>query len=293
MNKNMAKAIRKIMARFGLSVELINESFVDYRNQAFHPRLATVYNKPIVILAEVKDSRWKANGKPIDVTHPLVQILRQAVDSSSQCEFEKSIRDKIFNYYADYQPVGLWECIGVDYSSRFDCFPLPCNTNNPPWPWSLHTYEKKEKTAIMINRRMVKKLASEHGVQHWGPSSSEKIEAEIFKFGKLFDSIRMNGFTDFPSNRGGFVEVDVLMNRTGDWSWMVEQGQHRVMMCAALDIAEINIRVRRVLTEESIEYFPYVVNGLYSVDEAEKIFHRIIGNKEKLMQEPIFPDLYN
>ncbi|EWH01111.1 hypothetical protein Q427_15315 [Halomonas sp. BC04] len=66
---------------------------------------------------------------------------------------------------------------------------------------------------------------------------------------------------------------------------MIEQGQHRVMMCAVLDIAEINIKVRRVLTEEAIEYFPHVISGLYSLDQAGDIFHRVIGKKNMLVSK--------
>ncbi|WP_155833552.1 hypothetical protein [Halomonas sp. BC04] len=285
MNKQIVKTVRKILSSVGLSIYAVNESFVDFRYQFPDPRIAAVYYKPVVMMAKVKDARWKANGSAIDHTHPIVKILRQAADSSDRSKFEKLIRNQIFDYYADYQPSGLWECIGINYSSKFDELPLPSHTNNPPWPWSLYTYLKDEKSAVIKNGKLVKSLAKEHGVQHWGPSSRSKIEAEIWKFGRLFESIRRNGFIDSPSHRGGFVEADVLVNNEGDWRWMIEQGQHRVMMCAVLDIAEINIKVRRVLTEEAIEYFPHVISGLYSLDQAGDIFHRVIGKKNMLVSK--------
>jgi hypothetical protein len=261
-----------------MNIYVINDSFVNFRGQFKDPRVARAFHKPVVMMAEIKHARWKGNGIAFDNEHPLVRILRNSASAKSRKMFEESIRSDVFKYYADYQPAGLWECVGVDYSPKFDSLPLPSHTHNPPWPWSLFDYQmkNKEKTAIMRNGKVLKALTKDHGVQHWGPSSNEKIEAEIWKFGRLFESIKESGFKDFPNQPAGFVEADILMNKKGEWRWMVEQGQHRVMMCSALDIPTINIKVRRVLTKETVEYFPRVMDGLYSIDQASHIFDRVV-----------------
>ena len=97
--------------------------------------------------------------------------------------------------------------------------------------------------------------------------SKEMAESQVLQSVKLFESIKRFGLlpkSDSPSFH--------ILVRGNKWKWYMSQGNHRAYIIYILKYKFISGIVDSVILKERSHLWPNVLNGLYSVEEAEIVF---------------------
>ena len=119
-----------------------------------------------------------------------------------------------------------------------------------------------------------------HGVQQYGPVSTEKINLEANRLDAVLDSIKRNGFL----SRYGFVRGYLLENCSAEKKFVVTGGQHR--MAALAFLGEENVPVMferqwpRVIKRSEVHKWPHVIAGNISHEDALRIFDSYFRSSE-------------
>jgi len=112
------------------------------------------------------------------------------------------------------------------------------------------------------------------GLLFFGPVSDVKIEIESKRYAKLLESIEKKGYNR-SNESDGDIEGGILINSNNDWRIIVNGGQHRAIVLAALGYETIPVRVSRNVYEAEVNYWPNVISGLYTKKGALKLFRTI------------------
>lgn len=161
---------------------------------------------------------------------------------------------------------------------NLDAGDLPRHYDFPAWtavlPWDTETPEEREKTfpdAVRSNRK-------EHGINLKHESPREIMRANFDSFAwshgnqlaDLAHSIHRTGWHPTPIRSLPKIQ---LLDRLGDFRWkMGDEGNHRVSVASALGSDDIEVCVERVVSQAHAPIWPNVVNGVYSIDGALKVF---------------------
>ena len=273
LRASLLKFCRKILEEHRYNVTQISMQHIDAREGFNDPRAIGFYGKPVVIDAPLEWARWKAWGSPFDQQNPLVKIVRKSMQSLE--DPYNILYASLQDYYYTVQPSCMEECMGFDRAYFGTEFPQPSHTHATRWPWVDIPFDKRELTPVYKNQKMVYEEASEHGVQHWGPITEEKLETEAYKFHRLIGSIRTRGFLSRPNAADGYIRAQVLYRHGRGWRWIPIQGQHRVIVCAAMDMDVIPIKAVSLVRFEDMAFWPLVRDGVFSYDDAAKAFDRV------------------
>lgn len=243
---------------------------VDLRDRTEDPRTARYFDKPIVIEAPVAHARCKRMPRALDHTHPFVRAVLEAV---TQIDPRKSMKRTLAQYYACVQPTTHLDCLGIPEPGWSVCPKPPQCVHNTVLPWSDLTDTEKGLTAIVRSGKPVLAPVAEHGNQHVGPVSDEKLELEARKLHSLMESIASRGLYRHNGDDGDIL-VDVLWASANEWRWMVRQGQHRAAVAAALGYTTVPVRVATVIERDEFTVWPNVTSGLYPPELALQVFDR-------------------
>ena len=152
----------------------------------------------------------------------------------------------------------------------------------PAWaavlPWDRETPPEKLKNFPM----MVLRNRAESGMNVKGISADQimkidHMESHAKQFFSLKCSIQKKGYRpDFL-----FEEPTAnLFNYDGDWRWMVAgNGNHRIETISSLGYTETKIRVISMVDRRYAAFWPNVVRGYFTKNEALHIFDAIFEGK--------------
>lgn len=90
---------------------------------------------------------------------------------------------------------------------------------------------------------------------------------------KLIKSIREKGIQKL--NKSELPRVIVLINNFREWRWIIKAGTHRSYIFYFIGLKQFSAIIDDVIYRESLESCYNVKNGLYSLEEAKKIFDGI------------------
>lgn len=117
--------------------------------------------------------------------------------------------------------------------------------------------------------KIEKGLPANHGHQHHGPVSDQKIALEASHLDRLVNSFKSKGLLDKGDYPSGHFIVD---DETGDWAFYVKDGQHRVAVMAHLGYETVTVTAggapMSAVTSATARHWPMVRRGLLSEDEA-------------------------
>ncbi|MEW6655181.1 MAG: ParB/Srx family N-terminal domain-containing protein, partial [Bacteroidota bacterium] len=94
---------------------------------------------------------------------------------------------------------------------------------------------------------------------------------EALRIEYVLKQVYNKGYMRWNSSEGD-VRATALVNESGEWRWLITAGNHRASAASALGYEEIPIRVNLVISRTHVKYWPHVVNGLYSEEDALKVF---------------------
>jgi len=156
----------------------------------------------------------------------------------------------------------------------------------PPWsyvlPWENTDINFKLKNYESSQRVKREQKALEYNFQNRNVKenyiySFEMAESQVMQSIKLFESINKFGFRpqlDLPSFH--------ILIKGKEWKWYMSQGNHRAYILYILKFKFIYGTVDSVIIREKSHLWPNVLNGLYSVEEAEIVFDYLFDAKRAI-----------
>ena len=98
--------------------------------------------------------------------------------------------------------------------------------------------------------------------------SKKSLESKVNQMKKLFKSIKCHGLKKNTS----LPKINILID-ANEWRWfMGDAGNHRSYICSCFDFELFESRVSSIINKREVNSWPNVINGTYSVKEAESIF---------------------
>ncbi|MBE9111271.1 hypothetical protein IQ273_17840 [Nodosilinea sp. LEGE 07298] len=251
-------------------------SQIDVRQDTNSYRKLYQYGKPVVVDMSIEKMRWKALATKFDYCHPFVYAVKQACEGDENLNFEV-LCNELKKYYELVQPRSMSDCLDFQIQAEF---PKPQHTHNTRWPW-IDEKSISDGLSPVIQGNKIKKLsAREHGVQHWGPVSHEKLLTEAIKLLRLYESIKEKGYKkEMLDYTDSIVRVYILEKENLEWVAVPIQGQHRVSVASAMGIKSVPVRVMFVIRRVDVELFPLVTKGIFGKEDALSIFDSFFERK--------------
>ncbi len=272
--------IKSILAKTGYKIQRLKTNIpIDIRSNSNHP-ISLMYLsslQPVLVSAPIKLGR----GFPLfslsaEGSHPYILAIQTMMHMSSNNK--NIIKSVLQDYYNCMQPKNAAELLGLElYESTVFL-------NEPSWgalmPWQNHTisaWKKLHKEFVHKENLLMKvDLGIEAGWAWVGPVNNKKLNIEVVRLKKIYDSINQNGYKRNNSIDGD-ITADVLVGSNGEWCWQAIRGQHRAVVLCAIETKEIPIRIERIIRRDDVDLWPGVQSGLFRRDEALKVFDMIMS----------------
>lgn len=243
--------------------------------------------KSIVIEIDLKNGR---TNNWFDLKDSSLDPGIFAVRSALKKKFtNETLYKDILNTLRDYKSV--IKCKNAAYSLNIDSFEEN-NIKKFSWwnmiyPWDDISFEENEKNYPY----QVKKNRLENGMKILS-NDPKKILEEDFKnsldshtkqYISLLNKIMKQG-VKFGS-KYGYITAEIFISKN-KFCWKTgKEGNHRVAVCAALGLEKIPVLVTKVIRLDELEYWPNVIKGRFSKDQAKKIFLDIFDAKPQKINE--------
>lgn len=188
----------------------------------------------------------------------------------------------LYSFHKSWQPANAAEALGLDPNDAHPDLatspPLGCVL---PWmPYNPLEYASFWASIITADYKAHGyKLDASHGWKVWGPVSQEAGQAEFVRLIKAYGSIKRDGYRRRDNYDGDITGT--LLSSGPEYRVMINTGQHRVAVLAALEYRAAPIRIALPHVRRSeVEAWPNVQKKLFSVEQALDIFDRIFSGHQ-------------
>ncbi len=179
-------------------------------------------------------------------------------------------------YYAKVQPVSALEVLDLEPADAPGL--VGAAPTDYVMPWAHVTPEEirisRQRVAVFEGLQNGFSVDPSDGMTTFGPVKPAKLSMEALRIKRLAQSVKTKGFLGL----GGREPLQVCaLRRDRECRWLVQHGQHRFAMAAALGIEKVPAQVTQVIRREDAAFWPNVVNGSYTAAGAEKLFDRFFA----------------
>lgn len=255
----------------------IGKTLVDFRNTINHPMLlkySEIYDEALINAPIIKGR--VAPNFILAKNSPFYLAAQKGILNTS------SLKENIFNslndFYKKFQPKSIadWFQLNTDSDQLL---------KNEAWasvlPWRARTLKNYKEVieAGTYKDNLSNKLDMniyESGWAYCGPVDKKKCDIETTRIFNLINSIRNNGYLRH-NDKDGDIIATVLVNEKGEWVWLITNGYHRAAVIAALGNKTVPIRINLVIRRDEADFWPQVITGTYTKEEALKIFDNIFN----------------
>lgn len=268
--------IQGVLGRHGYRFQRISP--LDLRlSEKSPPELVFQHSKNLFrsLLVEVPLARCRSSlGVAPDERHAFVSTLIDGVPNT----YEGS---KLECYYRHCRPSTAAEVLGISPSDAPGFSQISPLSYLMPWYGGqpLEILARREIRMVEEAAEFGFDLANSDGLTHFGPVSPEKGALEIRRLGKLYRSMKEQGFIRSDAERGD-VSGALLTDSTGAWCVYVGYGQHRIAVAAALGLKFIPIRIGSpAVKREEVMYWHQVLEKRITPDGALAVFDRVMSGE--------------
>ena len=229
-------------------------------------------------LSKCRTNRWF--GMSGDSLDPFIFMINNSIKQNLK---GNELYANILKFLKENQFLGLAKNaaehldIDSDLSEKIANYPWWAAVN----PWDNRTFEDQ----LYYYPIEVKKNRAINGMQILSDDHNEIVRDDIDnslpshanQYTKLIGQIKKNGFK--YGNEFGHVTAELFI-ADNKFCWKIgEEGNHRATVAAALEIKKIPIIITKIIKLDEIDYWPNVANGLFSKNQASKIFYSIFEAK--------------
>lgn len=207
-------------------------------------------------------------------THPFVKALKLAGLEVSEEAVRQTIATTLGHYYRIVCPASAADALGLSDVDAPGMADLPAPKFMLPWtPQSPdEEQERNRRSAVFEGLQYGVRARNDGGITEFGPVSPEKIALEVERLTRLLVSVSSAGFRLFDRRHPLVVAA---LHSTECYKWLIISGQHRFAMAAASGLTSLPAVVTEVIRREDAAYWPKVVEGVFTVEGALKVFDRI------------------
>jgi len=278
--KKLSRTINNLLSNLGLKIVNLNSiGPLDLISKNIDPITAQYLfglNQVIVEMkfAECRTNRWFDMFE--NSLDPGIFATMKAIKKNLK---GKVLLDDIYLTLKEYKSL-----IGINNAQDFlDIEPTENNIlNSYPWwaavnPWDNRTFDYMLKFhPIEVKKDRLKngmKILSNDPYEIMEENEQRSLKSHAKQYAKLTEEIKEKGFK--YGNDFGYVlaELFILNN---EFRWKIGgEGNHRAAVAVALGIKKIPVVVNKIIRLDEIQYWPNVANGIFTKDQATKIFNNI------------------
>lgn len=252
---------------------MVGKEIVDLRNNGNHPlqfKYSEIF-KSAILNANLEDGRSQP-GFSLTGNSPFVKAAQVGLlNDINSIESYKEMFQVFEQYYNIICVKHAAQWFGLNVNSKFN--------EVKPWgavfPWrarSIDSYQHAYENAA-INENLSCNINSgiELGWLFNGPVSEIKIDIEVKRMIYVIKQILLNGY---QRNDGleGDANATILVNNNNEWRWILTGGNHRASASSAIGLKQIPIRINLVIRRDEVAFWPHVINGNFTIQEALSIF---------------------
>lgn len=220
--------------------------------------------------------------------NPLVKTVNNYLQDGSISYSNSELK----NFYNRCKPRNVAEMFDLEGECNEDLVTYPANC--VVFPWENATMkgrrEFRKKFAKYETRQRGKELSMQHGWGITGPASTEWGELEVDTLIELAKSIGKNGYHR-GNDHGEDINASVLVNGK-DYKYFIHDGNHRISVLSSLDFKTAPLRIMPTsvpsfIYRDEVNFWPNVKRGLYTKEQALKIFDTIFKGRGYLLSAQI------
>lgn len=276
LRKQAKGLVHKLLARYGLAVGRLaavrgpdlSESFSD-------PIQCACYSGITPYLTTLPINKGRTSRGVALPDDRRVAILKDFVGVQGQKGSVAELKDRLQGLKTTQTRENAADVFGLDSGAL---------ASYPHWaavpPWSQQTPDerfKKYPEQVLRNRgesgMNIKGLSAEQIM------SIDHTESHALQFFRLKDSIEQNGYRETV----GFDEpTAVVFKKDDEWRWMIgPNGNHRIEVITSLGYSNVSARVTQLVDRSYAAFWPNVVRGYFTVEQAQCVFDGIFEGHGK------------
>ncbi len=257
------KSVRQIINKFDISV--VKKNVIDF-NQNFDYSKLNLSRLNIVKNYELKNMITTAGKKLGSIEDPYYFALRESLPIVDRKTFIQSFTKTIKSIVKSPRTAG--EAINLKNSKKLSEYPEYALVA----PWEDIAIEVNYRTYLnrfVSKRKKLKKIYENSNKENRDQIIYNDLawESHANQFFDLYKSISKNGFKET-----NFIPVYLFKYNNLFRLSLSDDGNHRIRVAYVLGIKSIPLKISKIADFENINNWVNVKNGLYSLEEAEKIF---------------------
>ncbi len=251
------------------------ENFLlDVRETTNHPlsnRYSEIYKACLLNCSP--DILRSQPGFSLSGSSPFVNAIKQVLNHDNLDSRETLEKvEKIFSKY--------YEMVQVKDASEWFGLENQYLMKQPPWgavyPWrarSIDSYRNSfERAALHENEAIgYDGVDITEGWLFNGPVTRRKVKIESERMLYILKRINKYGYQRSNENDGD-PKATALVNENGEYRCVLTGGNHRASVASALGFKKIPIRVNLVIRRDEVDFWPQVVDQIFTRNEALKVF---------------------
>ncbi len=217
----------------------------------------------------------------INSRHPFIDSLMEYNKGNS--DYKESSMKK---FYDRWTPDSAATFLGLQSNNTSENI-KQLSPLSAVFPWEYLSPDEKEfeNTKIIKSQKLKALFRGDRPCSHWncaGPASHLSGQTELNRLIYVFDVIKNNGYA--RNNRADGDICGIVLVDSDQWCVIVKNGQHRAASLCALSYDKVPVRLffkkPSIIRREDATYWPHVVSGLFTVQEALHIFDRIMDARQ-------------
>lgn len=285
MFKNIIKNnLNNILSKFNLEIVNIKKNGpFNFTHKNINP-LASQYlyeHKQAIINIELSYGRTSRWFDLLDTSlDPPIFAIRNALNKNLE---GKKLYFDILNSLEENRSITIFDkaidLLDIDPNNSD-------NLKNYPWwslvnPWDNDTFDNKikyyplsvkrdrQKNGMKINSINPNEIMKED-LEHSLPSHAKQ-------YAELTEKIKHNGFK--TGSVYGYINAEIFCV-DNNYVWKPGgEGNHRLAAAAALGLKKLPVIITKIVRLEDLKYWPNVERGLFTEDQASKVFYSIFNAK--------------
>ncbi len=160
------------------------------------------------------------------------------------------------------------------------------NISHYPWwaevnPWDNTSFDEQ----VKYYPEEVKKNREKNGMTFTTNDPNEiinqgvedSVRSHAMQYAKLTEKIKKNGFKH--GGNYGYITAEIFIKKN-EMRWKPgREGNHRTAIVAALGYKSIPVLINKIIKLDDLEYWPNVMRGTFSANQAKQIFNSVFDAK--------------